>query len=124
LAEENMARVLIVDDSRMMRNILRVMLENVGHEVAGNAENGVQALEKMEELDPDLVTLDIQMDGGDGMTTLGKIMHKYPQARVLMVSAIDQVDVMDEAMRLGAAGYVTKPFQAADILEQTRKALA
>jgi len=119
-----MARVLIVDDVLIMRNILRVMLENVGHEIIGNAENGEQALGQLEKLKPDLITLDIQMDGGDGMTTLGEIMQRYPEARVLMVSAIDQVDVMDEAIQMGAVGYVTKPFQADDILEQTQKALA
>lgn len=118
-----MARVLIIDDVLIMRNILRVMLENVGHEIVGTAENGNQALDQLEALKPDLITLDIQMDGGDGMTTLGKIMQRYPEARVLMVSAIDQVDVMDEAIRLGARGYVTKPFQADDIIEQTRNAL-
>jgi len=119
-----MAKVLIVDDVLIMRNILRVMLENVGHEIIGNAENGQQAVELFEQLKPDLVTLDIQMEGGDGITTLGEIMQRYPQARVLMVTAIDQDEVVEEAFRMGAKGYVTKPFQAEDVLQQTRKALA
>ncbi|MCW8926880.1 MAG: response regulator [Xanthomonadales bacterium] len=119
-----MAKILIVDDVLIMRNILRVMLENVGHEIIGNAENGQQAVEMFEQLKPDLVTLDIQMEGGDGMTTLGKIMQRYPEARVLMVTAIDQNEVVEEAIRMGAKGYVTKPFQAEDVLQQTQKALA
>ena len=119
-----MAKVLIVDDVLIMRNILRVMLENVGHEIVGNAENGQQALDKLEELKPDLVTLDIQMEGGDGLTFLGKVTDLHPDTRVIMVSAIDSDDIREEAFRLGAAGYVTKPFQAGDVLKQTQKALA
>ena len=60
-----MARILIVDDAQIMRNILRAMLETQGHEVVANAENGVEALQMYSELKPDLVTMDIQMDGND-----------------------------------------------------------
>ena len=119
-----MAKVLIVDDVLIMRNILRVMLENAGHEIAGNAENGKEALVKYSELKPDLVTLDIQMAGGDGMTFLQKIIQKYPDARVIMVSAINDDAIRKRAFDLGAAGYVTKPFQVKEILEQTQKALS
>ena len=119
-----MAKILIVDDVLIMRNILRVMLENVGHEIVGNAENGLEALTMYGQLKPDLVTLDIQMEGGDGMTFLEEIIQQYPDARVMMVSAVDNDSIREKAFSLGAAGYVTKPFQANDILEQTRKALS
>ena len=119
-----MAKVLIVDDVLIMRNILRVMLENAGHEIVGNAEDGQQALEMYAELKPDLVTLDIQMEGGDGITSLKNIIKNHPEARVLMVSAVGHENIKELAFNLGAVGYVTKPFQVNDIIEQTRKALA
>ena len=119
-----MAKVLIVDDVLIMRNILRVMLENAGHEIAGNAENGKEALVKYSELNPDLVTLDIQMKDGDGMTFLQQLTQQNPDARVIMVSAIKDDEIRKQAFDLGAAGYVTKPFQINEILEQTKKALA
>lgn len=119
-----MAKVLIVDDVLIMRNILRVMLENAGHEIVGNAENGQQALDMYAELKPDLVTLDIQMEGGDGITSLKNIIKDHPDACVLMVSAVGHENTKELAFSLGAVGYVTKPFQVNDIIEQTRKALA
>jgi len=119
-----MAKILIVDDVLIMRNILRVMLENAGHEIVGNAVSGEEALTKYAEVKPDLVTLDIQMEGGDGMTFLETIIQQYPDAKVMMVSAVDHQSTRKKALELGAVGYVTKPFQADDILKQTREALA
>ena len=75
------------------------------------------------EFRPDLVTLDIQMEGGDGILYLQKIMQKYPDARVMMVSSLDQEETRQQAFSLGALAYVTKPFQANEIFEQTKKAL-
>ena len=119
-----MARVLIVDDAQMMRNILRVILENAGHEIVGNAENGQEALDKYGELNPDLVTMDIHMEGGDGMTFLKRIKKQYPDARVIMVSGVEQGNIKEKALDWGASGYVTKPFQVDKIIREIRKVLA
>ena len=118
-----MAKILIVDDVLIMRNILRVMLEKVGHEIVGSATNGVESLQMYRELKPDLVTMDIQMEGGDGMTYLEKIIQLDPAARVIMVSTLGQKEKGKEALKLGAVGYVTKPFQAEMLLKETQKAL-
>ena len=119
-----MARILIADDSQLMCNILRVMLEKAGYEVVGKATNGKEALEMYAELKPDLVTMDILMEGGDGITCLEKIIQLDPSARVIMVSAVSQKRKEELARKIGAVGYVTKPFQKDDILKQTREALA
>lgn len=118
-----MARILVADDARIMRNILRVILEKNGHEVVGEAANGEEALELYGQLQPDLVTLDIHMEPVDGISCLKRMRESDPSARVLMVSAIGQQVKIDEALSLGAIGYVTKPFQQNEIDWQVKKAL-
>lgn len=118
-----MARILIADDARIMRNILRLILEKSGHEVVGEAANGDETLELYQELKPDLVTLDIHMEPTDGIECLKRLMSEYAGARVLMVSAIGQKKKIEEAGRLGALGYVTKPFQQDEIGRQVAQAL-
>ena len=118
-----MARILIVDDAQIMRNILCVMLENAGHEIVGNATNGMEALKMYGELIPDLVTMDILMAGESGMTFLKEILQLDPAARVVMVSAQGHSQREKEARRFGAAGYVSKPFQKEDLLEEIRNAM-
>ena len=100
------------------------MLEKAGHKVVGKAVNGMQALEMYNTLKPDLVTMDIQMQGGDGMSVLEKIIDLDTLAKVIMVSAVGHEVKENEARSKGAVGYVSKPFQVAALLEQTQKALA
>ena len=118
-----MARILIADDAQIMRNILRVILEKKGHEIVGEAANGEETLQKYAELKPDLVTLDIHMEPVDGIDCLRRLTAADPDARVLMVSAIGQQAKIDQALSLGALGYVTKPFQQSDIDWQIKKVL-
>ncbi len=118
-----MAKILIVDDARVMRMILRVMFEKAGHEIVGDATSGVEAVQMYSELNPDLVTMDIQMTNGDGLTSLEQIMRLDPEARVIIVSALHG-EKKSQARNLGAAGYLDKPFQADDLLRQTQIALA
>lgn len=119
-----MAKILIADDARIMRNILRLILEKQGHEVVAEAANGEEALELYEKFQPDLVTLDIHMEPVDGIGCLRDIMQQDASARVLMVSAIGQQRKIDEATSLGACGYVTKPFQQKDIDQLVQQALS
>lgn len=118
-----MARILVADDARIMRNILRLILEKHGHQVVAEAANGEEALRLYAEVQPDLVTLDIHMEPGDGISCLRQLMAVDSSARVLMVSAIGQQVRIDEALGLGAAGYVTKPFQQSEIDRQVKQAL-
>lgn len=106
-----MARVLIVDDSRTSRKILRGILEGEGYEVVGEATNGQDGYEKYGELRPDVVTMDITMPVLDGIAALKKIKADYPDAKVVMVTAAGQKTKMVEAIRSGAAEFIAKPFE-------------
>src|SRR4051812_26674557 len=85
-----MARILIADNASFMRSCLKYIFENAGHQVIGMAKGGQEALELYGQLKPDLVTLDILMEGMDGIAALGHIMKEDPKARVIMVTALGQ----------------------------------
>ena len=111
-----MAKILIVDDSRTSRRILRNTLTEHGHEIVGEAENGQLGYEKYIELDPDIVTLDITMPVLDGLGSLDNIMTYDGKANVIMVTAAGQKDKMVEAIKLGANEFIQKPFDPDQIL--------
>ena len=119
-----MARVLIVDDAAFMRKLLTDALSSGGHEVVGEAGNGVEAVARFQELRPELTTLDITMPEKDGLAALAEIMAIDPSARVIMCSALGQEGKVLEAVKLGAKDFVVKPFQAPRVLEAVQKALA
>jgi two-component system chemotaxis response regulator CheY len=119
-----MARILVVDDAAFMRKVVSDALATGGHEVIGEASNGTQAVERFQELRPELMTLDITMPEKDGLQALAEIMTIDPGARVLMCSALGQETKVIESIKLGAKDFVVKPFQAARLLEAVGKALA
>ncbi|GAA3662221.1 response regulator [Asaccharospora irregularis] len=106
-----MKRVLIVDDAAFMRMSIKNMLANYEFEVVGEAENGIQAIEKYQELQPDIVTMDITMPELDGIQALREIKKLDPSASVVMVSALGQEARMKEAIIYGAKGFIVKPFK-------------
>lgn len=112
----NMNTILIVDDSKTSRSMLRNILEQNGYEVIAEATNGQEGLEKYCELKPDLVTLDITMPIMDGIETLVKIKEYDSTARVIMVTAAGQKGKMLDAIKLGASEFVTKPFETNQII--------
>lgn len=111
-----MATVLIVDDSRTSRKILKGVLENGGFEVIGEAENGEQGYLKYKELNPDLVTMDITMPTMDGIESLTLIKHVNPNAKVVMITAAGQKEKMIDALKHGAEEFITKPFDETEVL--------
>jgi two-component system, chemotaxis family, chemotaxis protein CheY len=118
-----MARVLVVDDAAFMRKLLSDALVSGGHEVVGEAGNGVEAVARYQELRPELTTLDITMPEKDGLAALAEIMAIDPAAKVVMCSALGQEGKVLEAVKLGAKDFVVKPFQPARVLEAVGKAL-
>lgn len=116
-----MKKVLIVDDSKTSRKILRNIIEQNNCEVVAEAVNGQDGVDKYQELNPDLVTLDITMPVMDGIETLSKIKEINPNAKVIMITAAGQKNKMLEAIRLGAEEFVTKPYEANHIVEILNK---
>ena len=106
-----MRKILVVDDARVIRMVIKQILTRHGFLVAGEAGNGREALEKYKELRPDAVTMDIIMPEMDGIQGLKEIIAFDKQAKVIMISAIDQRDSLTDAIRNGAADYVVKPFE-------------
>src|ERR687893_2747974 len=107
-----MARVLVVDDAAFMRKMVTDALTKGGHEVVGEAGNGVEAIARYRDLKPDLMTLDITMPEKDGIAALKDIMELDPDAKVVMCSALGQESKVLESIKLGAKDFVVKPFQA------------
>ena len=111
-----MKRVLIVDDAAFMRVSIKNMLAKNGYEVIGEAENGKVAIQKFQELSPDIITMDITMPEMDGLASLKKILSINPGANVVMISAMGQESMVREAVLSGAKGFIVKPFKEDVIL--------
>ena len=118
-----MARVLVVDDAAFMRKVVSDALASGGHEVVGEAGNGAEAVQRFQELSPELVTLDITMPEKDGLEALGEIISLDPSARVLMCSALGQESKVIESIQKGAKDFVVKPFQPSRVLEAVQRVL-
>ena len=116
-----MATVLIVDDSRTSRKILRGVLERGGFEIVGEATNGEEGYLKYKELNPDIVTMDITMPTMDGIESLSLIKHANENAKVIMITAAGQKEKMVDALKRGAEEFITKPFDEAEVLATIKK---
>jgi two-component system chemotaxis response regulator CheY len=116
-------RVLIVDDASFMRNMIREIFVQAGYEVVGEAKSGAEALQKYEELKPDLITMDIVMPYKNGVEATREIVRAYPKAVVVICSALGQESLVLEALEAGARDFVVKPFRGEDVLAVVRKAL-
>jgi two-component system chemotaxis response regulator CheY len=106
-----MARtLLVVDDAIVIRELIKDIASTAGWKVVGEGANGQQAMERFEQLQPDAVTLDLVMPEYDGLHGLRGIKHRDPNAKVLIVSALDQKSVLKDAIRSGAYDFLVKPF--------------
>ena len=113
--------ILICDDAAFMRMMIKDILTKNGYTVAGEAENGLKAVEKYAELKPDLVLMDITMPEMDGIQALKKIKSTDPAASVIMCSAMGQQAMVIESIQAGARDFIVKPFQADRVLEAVKK---
>ena len=115
--------VLVCDDAIFMRTMISDILTQAGYEVVGEAETGIQAVEKFKELSPDLVTMDIVMPDMGGIDAVREIIALDPDARILMCSAMGQQALVVEAIQAGAKDFVVKPFQPSRVLEAVQRVL-
>ncbi|MBR4671255.1 MAG: response regulator [Butyrivibrio sp.] len=116
-----MKSVLIVDDSRTSRRILRDILERAGYSVIGEAVDGQEGFDEYVKLSPDIVTMDITMPGVDGIESLKLIKKNNPDAKVVMITAAGQKEKMLEAVKYGAVEFVAKPFVEETVIDALSK---
>jgi two-component system chemotaxis response regulator CheY len=118
-----MARILVADDASFMRQMIREIVEAEGHEVCGEASDGVEAVEKFKELHPDVCTMDIVMPRRSGIDAVRGIIELDPTACVVMCSALGQETLVTEALEAGAKDFIVKPFRPNSVLETLSKVL-
>ncbi len=119
-----MKKILIVDDSLFMRMVLKGILSKIeGEYETVEADSGTKALGLIERVKPDLVLLDIIMPEGEeeGVRVLQTIMENDPEKRVIMITAVGQDLVLEQCKKLGAKGYIIKPFGEERVMETVRK---
>lgn len=118
-----MAKILVTDDAAFMRMQLKDMLTKLGHEVIGEAENGLESVQLNEELNPDLITMDITMPEMSGIDAVKEIRKTDSNVKIIMCSAMGQQGMVLEAIQAGAQDFIVKPFNAERIAESLSKVL-
>jgi len=114
-------RVLLVDDSTYIRTVLGSIIVDAGFEVVGEAADGEEAIRKYMDLKPDIVLMDVIMEPMDGMAATEAILDKDPAARILMVTVLEAKEILVDLVKIGAKGYITKPFSKEEIAEKIRE---
>ena len=109
--------LLVTDDALIIREMIKDAATEAGWEIAGEAVNGQEAIDRYQLLRPDAVTLDMVMPDFDGIHALRGIMQADPQARVCVVSALDQTKILKEAFKIGAADFIVKPFDKNNLVD-------
>lgn len=117
------SRILVADDARFMRQLIREIIEPEGFEVVGEAADGRAVVEEFTRLQPDVVTMDIVMPKRSGIDAVKEILALDPTAKVVMVSALGQEALVMEALQAGAADYVVKPFKPDAVVATLRKVI-
>lgn len=116
--------ILVVDDASFMRMMIKDILSKNGFTILGEAENGLKAVEKYKELNPDLVIMDITMPEMDGIQAVKEIKKINSNAKIVMCSAMGQQAMVIEAIQAGAKDFIVKPFQADRVVEAVKKVLS
>ena len=112
-----MARIMIVDDSFVMRKKLKEILERFGHTIVAEAVDGIQASRFYDSFMPDLVTMDINMPNVDGIASVKEICTRHPEAKIIMISSLAQKIMVIEAMKNGAKNYIIKPIEETKLIQ-------
>lgn len=116
-------RLVLVDDNEVIRMALRAILRQAGFNVVGEGRDGEAVCELVERLQPDLVCLDVMMPKRSGLEALADLRARFPQVKVLMVTSRTDRESVGEMVRMGAAGIVVKPFNAARVIDMVERTL-
>lgn len=114
---------LVVDDSAFMRGVLRDILASSGFSTIYEAQDGIEAVKIFSKHRPDLVTMDIIMPGPDGLQTTQELLKIDSNAKIVIATSVGQEQTMQEALKIGAKGFLVKPFQASAVKELLRQVL-
>ena len=115
-----MARIMVTDDAIFMRQMLSNILKAEGYEICGEASNAKEAVEKYQQLKPDLVTMDIvmpMMEELDGIGAVKEILKVDPNAKILIISVMGQESLVTKALDAGARDFIIKPFKSERVIE-------
>lgn len=118
--KDSTLRLFLVDDQQLMRQGLRTLLEMEGMAVVGEAADGAAAVEGFEKLQPDVVLMDIRMPNMDGVEATRRIRSRFPEAKILVLTTFDQDELVFDALRAGASGYLLKDVSRADLAAAVR----
>ena len=118
-----MARILVCDDSAFMRMVLKKVLIENGHEIVGEAGDGMEAVQLYRQHKPDLITMDITMPKMDGIQAVAHIHEENPMVRIIMVTALGQKDIITDALKAGASDFIVKPFNTEHVLTTIKNVL-
>jgi two-component system chemotaxis response regulator CheY len=119
-----MARVMVADDSDAIRLVLQDILSIGKHEIVAEATNGAEAVEKFSQVKPDILLLDLAMPKKDGLTVVKEIMANHPTAKIILITASDNQNIINECINAGAIAFISKPFDfdyVLKLIEQTLK---
>lgn len=123
VAHDSKGTVLVVDDSKMSRNMLKAILEEEGYAIIAEAGNGEEAVTAYKQYSPDLITLDITMPKMDGIEALKLIMDYDPSVKAIMITAAGQQSKLIEALKYGAKKFITKPFEKAEVINNINEVM-
>ncbi len=119
-----MAKCIIVDDSKFMRKIISDILINGGHTVAGEADNGQDGIDLYSKEKPDFLTMDITMGGKDGINAVKEIKKKFPESKIIVISALNENTIKMNDEKINADVFLTKPFTKEELLNLVNKILS
>lgn len=115
--------LIIADDLKFIKLVLRQLVEKAGFRVVGEASNGEEAVELYQDKRPDVVLMDITMPKMDGLTALKKILELDPEAKIIMCSALGQQSLIVQALQLGAKDFIVKPFREERVITAIKHVL-
>ncbi|NDB63312.1 MAG: response regulator [Nitrosopumilaceae archaeon] len=116
-----MAKVMIADDSDAIRLVLQDILSIGGHEVVAEAQNGIEAVEKYQQTNPDVLLLDLAMPKKDGLTVIKEIIPNHPNAKIIVITASDNQNIINQCIENGAKSFISKPFDFDYVLKLIAK---
>jgi two-component system chemotaxis response regulator CheY len=119
-----MARIMIADDSDAIRLVLCDILTIGKHEIVAEAVNGIEAVEKFSQTNPDIMILDLAMPKKDGLAVIKEVMPNYPSAKIILITASDNHSVINDCLKAGACSFISKPFDFDHVLKLISEVLS